>query len=211
MEFGIRYQESYSRGELLLRSLFGWLYISIPHAFLLLFLMIASSFVTFISFWAILFTGQYPEGMFNFQLKLQRWSLRVNARLMNLSDGYPAFGLNSNDENIKINISRQENYNRLSVLLRTMFGFLYVYIPHIICLMFLQFGAMFVRIIAFWAVLFTGKYPEGMHKFMVGVMRWGFRINIYMSYMTDVYPPFSTSGNEASFGQSSNDGELLDS
>lgn len=210
MEFGVRLQKSYSRGELLLRSLFGWLYITIPHAFLLIFLTIASSFLTFISFWAILFTGQFPQGMFDFQLKLQRWSLRVNARLLNLSDGYPAFGLNSVDENTKIEVSRQESYNRLSVLARALFGFIYVYIPHFICLFFIQIGALFVRFIAFWAVLFTGKYPEGMHNFMVGAMRWGFRINLYMSYMTDVYPPFSTSGNEASFGSMVDNGDLLD-
>ncbi|MEY3426151.1 MAG: hypothetical protein RL679_1509, partial [Bacteroidota bacterium] len=67
----------------------------------------------------------------------------------------------------------------------------YVYIPHIFCLYFLTIAASFVRFIAWWIVLFTGKYPAGMHGFSVGVMRWGFRVSAYMGYLTDTYPPFS--------------------
>jgi len=209
MKFGIRYQETYSRGELLLRSFFGIFYIALPHGFLLLFLTLWGSLLNFITFWAILFTGQFPQSMFDYQLKLQRWGLRVSARLQNLSDGNPAFGLDGNDENTLIEIERPEKSNRGTVLLRVFFGAFYVFLPHLICLLFLSIGAAFVRLIAFWAVLITGKYPQGMHDYMVGLMRWQFRINAYMSYMSDLYPPFSMKGNEAEFnGSTSND--LLD-
>ena len=211
MKYGVRHQESYSRGELILRTLFGGLYIALPHALALIFLMIGSMFINIIAFWAILITGKFPEGLFNYQLNLQRWSLRVNARLMNLSDGYPAFGLSSQDSNIMIELERQESYSRLTVLLRQMFGFIYVYIPHMICLLFLQIGVMFVRLIAFWVVLITAKYPKGMHDYMVGVMRWAYRIAIYMSFMTDKYPPFSMKGDEADFNGKIQSDELLDS
>jgi hypothetical protein len=210
MKFGVRHQESYSRGELILRTLFGGLYIALPHALALMFLLIGSMFINIIAFWSILITGKFPEGMFNYQLNLQRWSLRVNARLMNLSDGYPAFGFSSQDPNIMIELTRQESYNRLSVLGRQLFGFIYVYIPHMFCLVFLQIGVMFVRLIAFWVVLITGKFPKGMHNYMVGVMRWSFRIGIYMSFMTDKYPPFSMKGDEADFDQNESS-DLLDS
>ncbi len=209
MKFGIRHQDTYSRGELILRGLFGWLYIAFPHAFLLIFLQIGAAIVSFISFWSILFTGNMPNGMFNYQLNLQKWTLRLNARLLNLSDGYPAFGLNSIDSNTLIELDQQESYNRMSLLARALFGFIYVYIPHMFCLFFLQIGAMFVRIIAFWAVLITGKYPKGMHNYMVGILRWSFRINIFMTYLTDRYPAFSMSGDEADFGPSDS-GNLLD-
>jgi hypothetical protein len=189
--------------------MFGGLYIALPHALVLIFLAIGSMFINIIAFWAILITGKFPEGLFNYQLNLQRWSLRVNARLMNLSDGYPAFGLSAQDPNIVIEIERQESYSRLTVLARQMFGFLYVYIPHMFCLLFLQIGVVFVRLIAFWVVLITGKYPKGMHDYMVGVMRWAFRINLYMSFMTDKYPPFSMKGDEATFETSGNS-DLLD-
>ncbi len=210
MKFGVRHQESYSRGELILRTLFGGLYIALPHVLALMFLMIGSMFINIIAFWSILITGKFPEGMFNYQLNLQRWSLRVNARLMNLSDGYPAFGLSSQDPNIIIELERQEKYNRLSVLARAIFGLFYVYLPHFICLYFLFIGFAFVRIIAFFAVLFTGKFPAGMHSYMVGLFRWIFRINAYMSYLTDKYPPFSMKGDEADFDQKESS-DLLDS
>lgn len=199
MKIGIKHQESYSRGSLILRSLFGGLYIALPHGFLLIFMSIASSFVGIINFWSILITGKMIRSMFDFQLNLMRWSLRVNARLMNLSDGYPAFGMTHNDADVVLDIDYPETSNRVSVLLRAMFGILYVLIPHAFLLFFLQIGVMFVRMIAFWAVLFTGKYPAGMHNYMVGVLRWNIRVGAFMSYLTDTYPPFSRSGNEAEF------------
>jgi hypothetical protein len=199
MKIGIKHQESYSRGSLILRSLFGGLYIALPHGFLLIFMSIASSFVGIINFWSILITGKMIRSMFDFQLNLMRWSLRVNARLMNLSDGYPAFGMTHNDPDVVLDIEYPETSNRVSVLLRAMFGIWYVLIPHAFLLFFLQIGVMFVRIIAFWAVLFTGKYPEGMHNYMVGVLRWNIRVSAFMSYLTDTYPPFSRSGNEPEF------------
>jgi len=209
MKYGVRHQESYSRGELLLRTFFGGLYIALPHAFLLLFLMLWSSILNLITFFVVLITGKFPESMFNYQLNLQRWGLRVSARLQNLSDGYPAFGLSATDSNIVIELERPEKSNRGTVLLRAIFGFLYVMLPHVFCLIFLSIGASFVRLIAFWAVLITGKFPKGMHDYMVGVMRWQYRISIYMGYMTDVYPPFSLKGDEADFNGSTSS-DLLD-
>ncbi len=199
MKIGIKHQESYSRGSLILRSLFGGLYIALPHGFLLIFMSIASSFVGIINFWSILITGKMIRSMFDFQLNLMRWSLRVNARLMNLSDGYPAFGMTHNDADVVLDIDYPETSNRVSVLLRAMFGIWYVLIPHAFLLFFLQIGVMFVRMIAFWVVLITGKYPEGMHNYMVGVLRWNIRVSAFMSYLTDTYPPFSRSGNEPEF------------
>lgn len=209
MKIGIKHQESYSRGSLILRSLFGGLYIALPHGFLLIFMSIASSFVGIINFWSILITGKMIRSMFDFQLNLMRWSLRVNARLMNLIDGYPAFGMAHNDADVVLDIEYPETSNRVSVLLRAMFGIWYVLIPHAFLLFFLQIGVMFVRIIAFWAVLFTGKYPEGMHAYMVGVIRWNIRVSAFMSYLTDTYPPFSRSGDEATFTNTSSP-DLLD-
>jgi hypothetical protein len=203
MKVGIKHQESYSRGSLILRSLFGGLYIALPHGFLLIFMSMASSVVGIINFWSILITGKMIRSMFDFQLNLMRWSLRVSARSMNLCDGYPAFGMTHNDTDVVLDIEYPEASNRVSVLLRAMFGIFYVLLPHAFILFFLQIGAMFVRMIAFWAVLFTGKYPEGMHAYMVGVIRWNVRVNAFMSYLTDTYPPFSRAGDEVVFNQTS--------
>jgi hypothetical protein len=191
MNIGITHQDSYSRGQLLLRTFFGIFYIAIPHLFVLYFLMIVSGIFNFITFWAILFTGKFPSSMFDYQVNMIRWQLRLSARLNNLSDGYPAFGLSSIDPAVQFDIERPERSSRGLLLARMFFGIIYVYIPHAICLLFLSIGAMFVRLIAFWIVLITGKFPVGMHNYMVGVMRWSTRVGAYMSYLTDTYPPFS--------------------
>ena len=122
MTFNILRKESYSRGDLLLRTMFGAIYIGIPHIFLLLFLSIWSSIVGMISFWVILFTGDYPSSFFEFQVKLIRWSTRVQARFMNLAEGYPAFGLDSEDEVVTIDIAYPEDLSRGKLLLKAFFG-----------------------------------------------------------------------------------------
>lgn len=191
MKINVTLQDSYSRGELILRTLFGWLYILIPHLFVLIFVQIGVMFVNFISFWAILILGRYPRGMWDFVVKWMRWNLRLAARTNNLADGYPGIGLNVVDDRIQLEIEYPETSSRGLVLLRTFFGFLYILIPHGICLLFLSLAAVFVRIIAFWIVLITGKYPAGMHEFMVGVLRWNYRVLAYYYNLTDTYPPFS--------------------
>jgi hypothetical protein len=191
MKISIQHQESYSRGELLLRTFFGFIYIAIPHLLVLLFVAISAMFINLLSFWAILITGKFPRGMWSDLYNMMRWTLRLSARMDNLSDGYPAIGLGGQDDKTSLIMEYPEKSSRGLVLLRTMFGFIYVYIPHMFCLLFLMIAAAFVKMIAFWVVLITGKYPKGMHDFMVGVLRWNMRVSAYMYNMTDTYPPFS--------------------
>jgi hypothetical protein len=191
LTFNIVHQERYSRLELLLRSFFGILYIAIPHLFLLFFMSIAALVLGFIAWWAVLFTGKYPRSLYDFQLGLLRWNTRLSARLLNLADGYPAFGNSAIDEQIVLDIPYPENLSRLILVVRLFFGGLYVLIPHGFCLFFRGIATYVVIFIAWWAVLFTGKYPKGMHDFVVGTLRWSTRVNVYMSFLTDTYPPFS--------------------
>jgi len=191
MKLTVQHQESYSRGELLLRTFFGWLYILIPHGFVLLFVALWSAILQFVAFWVILFTGRYPQSMFEFQSGMLKWSLRVSARMYNVSDGYPAFGIKSTDEHTDLVVPYPEKVNRGLVLLRLFFGIFYVYLPHGFILM---FRAWFVGILIFaawWVVLFTGKYPDFMFDWVTGQLRWQFRVSLYMMYMTDTYPPFT--------------------
>ena len=191
MKFEVKRQETYSRGELILRTLFGYFYILLPHVFILIFLSIWSQILLLISFWVILFTGSYPESFFKFQVNLIKWSTRVNIRLYNLSDGYPAFGLNVEDDAFELDIPYPETTSRGLTLVRALFGIFYVILPHGFILFFRSYATMFLMFLAFWAVLFTGKYPENWHRFNVGTLRWGLRVNLYMAYMTDDYPPFT--------------------
>lgn len=91
VHFSIEYPEKLSRGILLLKTFLGWLYVLIPHGIALAIYGLAVFFVTIIAWFAILFTGKYPQGMFDFVVGYMRWNNRVNAYLMLMSDHYPPF------------------------------------------------------------------------------------------------------------------------
>lgn len=191
MTFEIKHAEQLSRGELLLRSLFGWIYIVAPHVFVLFFVGLWGMILGFISFWVILFTGRYPQSFFEFQVGLIRWQTRLNARLYNMADGYPAFGITATDDATKVEIPYPETLSRGLLLLKTFFGVIYVLIPHGFVLFFLTIGVYVCLFIGWWAILFTGKLPAGIHNFLTGFLRWNLRVGLYMQNMTDTYPPFS--------------------
>ena len=89
--FDVEYPERLSRGLVLLKLFFGWLYVGIPHGICLWLYGIAVGIVTFIAFFAILFTGKYPRGMFDFVVGYMRWSINVFAY-------WPGFGGGLRDE-----------------------------------------------------------------------------------------------------------------
>ena len=89
--FAVEYPERLSRGWVVLKVLFGWLYVGIPHWIILYFYGIAAGIITFIAFFAILFTAKYPKGMFDFVAGYMRWGLNVTSYLSLLRDEYPPF------------------------------------------------------------------------------------------------------------------------
>lgn len=192
MKLSITHQETYSRSELLLRSFFGAFYIALPHGFLLFFAGMWGAILQFITFWIILFTGKYPESYYEYQVGLIRWKLRVNARLLNLVDGNPNFGMDTIDPDVTFEVPYPESISRSSLLIRFLFGALYVVFPHMFILMFRNIWGTILNFLAFWSVLFTKSYPQSWHEFQVGTLRWSVRVNLYMMYMTNDYPPFSS-------------------
>jgi len=191
MKLTFKHQDSYSRGQLLLRFFFGYFYIIIPHYFLLAFIMFWGSILSFISWWAVLFTAKYPQGMFNYQVNMRKWSLRVMARIYNMADGYPTFGLKGTDENTDLEVPYPATLSRGLLIVRLFFASIYVIIPHGFCLLFRAIATAFLSFLAWWAILFTGKYPESWFAFNVGTIRWAMRVNFYMGFMDDKYPKFS--------------------
>jgi hypothetical protein len=191
MTLTIKHQDVYSRLELILRTLFGFIYILIPHYFILVFLAIAGFILKFLSFWVVLFTGRYPESFFNFQVELYRWTIRLIARMYNVLDGYPSFGLKAVDDGISFEVPYPEKLSRLLLIVRILFGFIYVIIPHFFILFFRGIATFVLIFLAWWIVLFTGKFPESFHKFIVGTLRWNMRVSVYLGFMSDEYPPFS--------------------
>ena len=192
MKLTITHQERYPRSELLLRSIFGVIYIVLPHVFLLFFYSLWGSILSLVAFITILFTGRYPESMFEYQVKLLRWNLRLTARTSNLADDYPAFGLDGTDEHTSLEVPYPESISRGLTIVRLLFGAIYVILPHGFILFFRVLWGVILSIYAFLSVLFTGKFPKGAHDFLVGTIRWQYRVNLYIGNMTDTYPPFSS-------------------
>jgi len=191
MTFKIKHQEEYSRKELLLRTFLGSIYLILPHTFLLTFVSLWSSVLNFLAFWAILFTGEYPESWFDYQVKTLKWSARFSASVSNLIDGYPSFGLDGDHESIEFNIEYPTDISRGSVLVRALFGYIYILFPHMFCLYFRFIATGVLSLLAWWSVLFTGSYPESWFNFNVGTLRWNYKVSTYMSYITQDYPAFS--------------------
>jgi len=191
MKLTIQHQKFYSRGELLLRTIFGLIYIVLPHAVIMFFLSIWSVILSFIAFWSIIFTGKYPENFFDFQVKFLQWQVRLSARIMNLSDDYPTFGLNAIDKHTHLDVDYPEKINPWHQVFKLFFGIFYVVIPHFMLLFFRGIATFFISFMAFWVVLFKGKYPHSWHSFVTGYLRWQIRVALYMGFMTDVYPPFT--------------------
>jgi hypothetical protein len=129
--------------------------------------------------------------MFEFHLGVLKWSLRVMARIYNLSDGYPAFGVKGSDDKTNLEVEYPEKLSRLMLIVRILFGWIYVGIPHGFILFFRSIATSVLMFLAWWVVLFTAKYPSSFHEFNTGTVRWSMRISIYMGFMTDEYPPFT--------------------
>jgi len=191
MTLSITHQEKYSRGQLILRTLFGAIYIGVPHFFLIAIVFIWSAILSFITFWIVLFTAKFPENIFNFQIGFQNWILRVEAVLGNLVDGYPAFFPGGTSASVKLEVPRPDKVSRGLVILRLLFGSIYVGIPHYFCLFFRQIASSVLGLLAWFVILFAGKYPASWHAFNVGTYRWSTRITLYLGYFTDEYPKFS--------------------
>lgn len=189
MNFDIQQQDTYSRGELLLRNFLGFLYIMIPHLFVSFFYGLVLMVVGLIRFFSILITGKFPRNAHNAMVQIGRYNLRLTARIFNLRDGYPPFHLETEDEGITFDMPYVEKISRGRLLVRTLFGG-FMLIPRIFILVFRIYGVMFANIYAFFVVLFTKKFPNGVFKFSVETLRWNYRMNNYLVYYTDDYPPF---------------------
>lgn len=192
MEFNVAYPERLSRGTLLLKTFFGWAYVGFTHGIILSLYSSLASIILMIAWWAILFTGKFPKGLFDLVAGYYRWTLRVGAYTGLLTDHFPPFSYEeSEDSPVTFKPIYPENLSRGTLLLKTFFGWAYVGIPHGLILGLYGSLVSILSYVAWFIILFTGKYPEGMFDLIVKYLRWSMRVGLYMSLMTDEYPPFS--------------------
>ncbi|HSC73244.1 MAG TPA: DUF4389 domain-containing protein [Gaiellaceae bacterium] len=137
----------------------------------------------------ILFRQKYPRWWFDWNLQLMRFSARVAVFLALMDDTYP-----STDEEQAVRLDyaypdAQRELTRWMPLVKWLLA-----IPHYVALFFLSIAALVCIVIAWFAILFTGRYPRGLYDFVEGVFRWWTRVIAYAFVMvTDEYPPFSLS------------------
>ena len=135
----------------------------------------------------ILFRRRYPRWWFDFALELSRFGARVSAYFVLLTDEYPS---TVEEQKVHLEIDYpdvERDLNRWLPLVKWLLA-----IPHIVVLVFLSVAAFFAVLVAWFAILFTGRYPRGLFDFVVGVGRWWLRVEAYaVLLVTDRYPPFS--------------------
>ena len=134
----------------------------------------------------ILFRQRYPRWWFDFAREFTRFSARVGAYLFLVTDRYPS---TVEEQSVHLEIDYpdvERDLNRWLPLVKWLLA-----IPHYIVLAFLAIGAIVVWVVAWFAILFTGRYPRPLFNYMVGVSRWGLRVQAYAFLLvTDRYPPF---------------------
>lgn len=135
----------------------------------------------------LLFRKRYPRWWFDFHLELTRFITRISAYVLLLTDRYPS---TVDAQAVHLDIDYPDvdrDLNRALPLVKWLLA-----IPHYVVLLVLTIGVFVCTVIAWFSVLFTGRYPKGFFDFVVGYMRWGLRVNAYAFILaTDVYPPFS--------------------
>ena len=129
----------------------------------------------------------YPRWWFDFARELTRFAARVGAYFALLTDRFPS---TVDEQSVHLEIDYpdvQRDLNRWLPLVKWILA-----IPHYVVLVFLMIGAIVAIVIAWFAILITGRYPRPLFDYVVGVGRWSLRVNAYaLLLVTDRYPPFS--------------------
>jgi hypothetical protein len=183
VRFDVDYPERLSRWKIFLKWLFA-----IPHFIIVYLLQAVSGVLILIAFFAVLFTKKWPRGLFDFMVQIQRWTMNVTAYALTLMrDEYPPFSGDSGEYPLTLEVEYREDLSRWMIFVKWL-----LVLPHLIILFFLIIAAYVVVFIAWFAILFTARYPRGMFDFVAGTLRWLMRVQAYAHWlMTDKYPPFS--------------------
>jgi hypothetical protein len=138
-----------------------------------------------IAWFVIVLTGRHPDSLWRFGAWYLRWRLRAIAYVTLLRDDYPPFGDDEYPAELRVSPPTGDR-DRLGVGLRV-----FLAIPHILALWVLSVAWAFTTAVAWMVILFTGRYPETLYGFALGVIAWNTRVEAYMLLLRDEYPPFT--------------------
>jgi hypothetical protein len=175
------------------RPLVQWI-LAIPHLIIAAALGYVAGAVGIVTWFIILFTGRLPAGLANFQVMILRYTTRANVYAGFLHDQYPPFEFEMTTDDpggtpctLSVHPAL-ENRNRLTVGLR----FIWI-IPAVVFAFLVWIVAAVCHFIGFFAVLFTGRWPEGLREWVLKALRVSVRVSAYAYMLVDQYPPFETS------------------
>jgi Domain of unknown function (DUF4389) len=166
-----------------------WCVLAVPHYPILILLYLVYPLLTIVAGVAILFTGRYPRPIFDFNVGVLRWSWRVmNYRFpMNSTDKYPPFTLAPRpDYPGDLEVDYPEQLTNWAVLVKS---WLYA-MPQIVMCWAMEPVLQVLCVLAAVSLLLTGTTPRGMFDLLMGIVRWRYRVAVYVSLMRDEYPPF---------------------
>ena len=162
-----------------------WLLV-IPHLFALFALGICAFFVSVYAFFAVLFTGRWPRGAFDFMVGTYRWAYRVIVYFHLMTDAYPPFSLDDDpDHPVRLTIDYPEHVDNWRPLVQWLLAIPYLWVAGV-----LYWLTSVLTVVAFFTVLFTKEIPRGLFELMVPGLRWHVRGNTYAYFLTDRYPPW---------------------
>lgn len=177
------------------RPLVHWL-LAIPHLVIANVLGNVANVLAVVSWFIIVFTGKLPDEIARFQCMILRYELRSYSYALWLRESYPPFefemvGADPRSDPVRVDIAPQlDDRNRLTVALRLLW-----IIPIAVFAFVVMVAATFVLLVAFFAVLFTGRWPDGLRRFVVGTGRLWLRVSAYGRLLVDDYPPFALAPN----------------
>lgn len=148
-------------------------------------LSIVAGIAVLLAWLALLAAGRYPDVLRRFVAFYLQWRVRAIAYLTLLRDEYPPFG--EGDYPAELDLPRPAApRNRLTILFR-----IFLAIPHLVALWALSLAWAFTTAVAWVVILFTGRYPETLYGFAIGVLAWNMRVEAYLFLLRDEYPPFT--------------------
>ncbi|MFL5824057.1 MAG: DUF4389 domain-containing protein [Solirubrobacteraceae bacterium] len=161
---------------------------TIPHWIALFGLGIGAFFAFVWAWFVVLFTAKYPQGVFDYVVGVIRWAQRVMAYQLFMTDEYPPFSLEDDPSypvRVEVQAPPEMHIARWRALLQGIMAY-----PAAIAAGGLFIVAYLGVIGAWFAILFTGRYPKGIFRFVTVTLRWSLRVTVYQYLMTERYPPF---------------------
>lgn len=172
------------------RPLVQWV-LAVPHLLLAEALDAVAGVCTLIAAFTVLFTKDIPDALYNMIVMCRRYQWRAYSYAGFLREAYPPFAFDATaadpgGDPATLSITKPATFNRWAPLYKW-----FLAIPHFVVLVVLGVAVLACVVAAFFAVLFTGRWPEGLRRFVLGYARWTLRVYAYAGMLRDEYPPFS--------------------